>query len=113
MPMEHWKITEEKVQAAVQRIIEIAKPISIILFGSYVWKKIGPDSDLDILIVVDDGVENCRAESVRIRRELRNISMAFDILVIRQSDLDRVADVPGLIYETVLKEGEIVYEEAA
>jgi predicted nucleotidyltransferase len=31
-----WQITPEKVQVVVQRLIQIARPKKIILFGSYV-----------------------------------------------------------------------------
>jgi predicted nucleotidyltransferase len=31
-----WQITPEKVQMVVQRLIEVASPKKIILFGSYV-----------------------------------------------------------------------------
>lgn len=111
--MEPWQITEEKVRAAIRRIVEVGRPISVILFGSYVRGQVGPNSDLDILVVVGEGVENCRRESVRIRKALRGISMPIDILVVRQQDLQELADTPGFIYASVLREGEVVYEKAA
>ena len=108
-----WEITEEKVQAAVRRIAEASNPISVILFGSYTRGQIGPNSDLDILVVVDDSVENCRQESVRIRKALKGISMPMDIIVVRRRDSDKFAAAPGLIYALALKEGKVVYEKAA
>lgn len=111
--MYSWQITEEKVQRAIQRIVEVAQPLSIILFGSYVRGQTGLNSDLDILIVVSEEVKNCRRESVRIRKTLRDISMPMDILVIRAQELRELVDVPGLIYSTIMKEGRIIYEKAA
>lgn len=111
--MEPWQITKDKVQAAIQRIVEVSKPLSIILFGSYIRGQVGPNSDLDILVVVSEDVKNCRQESVRIRRALRGISMPMDILVIPQQKLNQLRDVPGLIYTTALREGRVVYEKAA
>jgi predicted nucleotidyltransferase len=111
--MEPWCITEEKVQAAIQKIVEVSKPLSIVLFGSYVRGQVGPNSDLDILVVVNENVKNCRQESVRIRRALKGISMPMDILVIPHHKLKRLKHVPGLIYATALREGKIVYEKAA
>lgn len=111
--MERWQITKEKVQSVIRKIVEVSQPTSIILFGSYVRGLIGPNSDLDILVVVNDRTRNCRRESVRIRKTLRDISMPMDILVVRNRDLKELRDVPGLVYETVLKEGKVVYERAA
>ncbi len=111
--MEPWRITEEKIQAAIQRIVEVSQPISIILFGSYVRGQVGPNSDLDILVVVGGDVKNCRQESVRIRKALKGISMPMDILVIPSHRLDQFRDIPGLIYATALREGKVVYENAA
>jgi predicted nucleotidyltransferase len=39
----------------VRRIVEIAQPRRIILFGSAVRDDMRPDSDIDILVVVPDG----------------------------------------------------------
>jgi predicted nucleotidyltransferase len=86
-----WLITEDKVQAAVDRIVEAGRPRSVILFGSYARGESRPGSDLDILVIVDDSVANTRAESVRLRRALRGISMPVDIVVIRYADLQRLA----------------------
>jgi predicted nucleotidyltransferase len=60
-------ITPEKVQTALQKITEVSKPRKLILFGSYVSGETHPNSDLDVLIVTKEDVENPRKESARIR----------------------------------------------
>jgi uncharacterized protein len=105
-----WEITPQKVQAAVDRIVETARPLRIILFGSYVRGQVHRNSDLDILVVADDPVENPRQESVRIRRALRGIGMPMDILVVADHRLRELADAPGLIYREALREGKVVYD---
>ncbi len=112
-PSVPWLITEEKVQAAVERIVDASHPYAVILFGSYVRGEATPGSDLDLLVVADDSVEHCRRESVRLRRVLRGISMPVDIVVVRRKDrkdLERFKNTPGLIYENALKEGKVAYE---
>ena len=88
---ELWSVTEAKVRAAVERIVAQARPQAVILFGSYARGVTGPNSDLDVLVIVDDSVANCRAESVRLRRALRGISMPIDIIVARRSDVRTAA----------------------
>ena len=105
-----WLITEDKVRDAINRIVAVGRPRSVILFGSYARGESRPGSDLDILVIVDDSVANTRAESVRLRRALRGISMPVDIVVVRHADLQRLAVTPGLLYEHALREGRRAYE---
>jgi uncharacterized protein len=46
-----WQITPEKVQAVLQRLIQIGRPKKIILFGSYVRGDATRNSDLDVPVV--------------------------------------------------------------
>jgi len=108
-----WVVTPEKVQAAIQRIIEISRPKRLILFGSFVSGKTGEHSDLDVLVVSADESIDPRKESVRIRRELRGVLMPMDILVVPEGRLRELADAPGLIYREILRTGRVVYESAA
>lgn len=105
-----WTITPQKVQSAIEKIIEVSKPRKLILFGSYSQGKIDLNSDLDVLVVTGDKIENFRKESVRIRRALKGIIMPLDILVISENRLEQMVKVPGLIYQEAIKHGKIVYE---
>jgi predicted nucleotidyltransferase len=105
-----WLVTPEKVHAIVGRLIEMAHPKQIILFGSYARGKITEDSDLDVLIVAGDEVENTRRESVRLRGALKEIEMPIDIVVVRESTFQKLSDTPGLIYEEARRTGLLVYE---
>lgn len=105
-----WEVTPKKVQAAIDKIVETAQPRRIILFGSYVKGRMHRDSDLDVLVIADDPVENPRRESVRIRRALRGIGMPMDILVVADRRLRELCETPGLIYREALKEGKVVYD---
>lgn len=105
-----WQVTPEKVDTAIQRIIEVGNPLKVILFGSFVEGKTDRNSDIDILIVTRDDVKNPRKESVRIRRLLRGISMPMDILAIPQQQWNQVKNQPGLIYREAETKGRVVYE---
>src|SRR2546422_9374176 len=85
-----WAVTPEKVEAVVQRLIAVAKPHKIILFGSYVRGQVNRDSDLDVLVVTDDSVSNPHAESVRLRESVRDIAVPMDILVIPSREYERL-----------------------
>lgn len=105
-----WAITPEKVEAVVRRLVELADPVRIVLFGSYVRGTVHPDSDLDVLVVTDDARVRPRAESIRLRRALRDINMPMDILVVSHADLDRLRHRWDLVYHEACETGKIVYE---
>jgi len=105
-----WEVTPEKVEAAVRKIIEVSQPLKLILFGSYVRGKADINSDLDILVITPNDIENPRKESVRIRRALRGISMPMDIVVVPQAKWEELKDLPGLLYREALMKGKVVYE---
>jgi len=105
-----WAITPEKVQAAIQKIIETSQPRKLILFGSYASGNMHPNSDLDVLVITGNEIENPRRESARIRRALKGIVMSIDILVVSENKLKELASTPGLIYREAIKNGKVVYE---
>jgi predicted nucleotidyltransferase len=106
-----WAVTPEKVEAVVQRLITVARPRKIILFGSYVRGEEDRDSDLDVLVVTDDRVTNPRAESVRLRDAVDDIDMPMDILVVPESEFNPLRNMPGLIYREACEHGKVAYEQ--
>ena len=108
-----WAVTSQKADAVVRRLIEVARPQKIFLFGSYVRGAVNRDSDLDILVVVDDSVENPHAESARLRRSVRDISMPMDILVVPAGEYERLRHRWDLIYHEATENGRLVYERPA
>jgi len=92
----------------VKRIIEEVHPLRIILFGSAATGEIGPDSDVDLLIVMPDGVHRRRTAQL-LYRKIRGIDVPFDVIVATPTDLEKHKDNIGLIYRTILQEGKEVY----
>ena len=48
------------VDEAVRRILVVSKPRRVILFGSAARGEMGPDSDLDMLVIVPEGTHRRR-----------------------------------------------------
>ena len=96
----------------MKRLIEVAAPRKLYLFGSFVRDETNTDSDLDLLVVVDDSVIAPRRESLRLRQALRGIHMPFDVLVVTESFFNAHRDSPGLIYREIVETGRLVYERA-
>ncbi|MGH9427717.1 MAG: nucleotidyltransferase domain-containing protein [Terriglobia bacterium] len=101
----------KKVDELVQRIVEIAYPLRVILFGSAARGEMGPHSDLDILVVMPDGVHR-RKTAQEIYRHLWGFGFAKDIVVVTESDVREYASNPYLIIKGALEEGKELYHAA-
>ena len=68
-------------------------------------------SDIDLL-VVEDEVDDVRAESVRLRTVLGDLGHPVDVLVIRSDRFDKTKDLIGGIAYPANRYGIVLYEAA-
>lgn len=92
----------------VRRIVEIAQPEKIILFGSAALGRMGPDSDIDLLIV-KDGVDAFDLMGL-IYKNLYGVDAAVDAIVVSSADVERYKDSHALVIKPALQEGQVIYE---
>jgi predicted nucleotidyltransferase len=95
----------------VECVARVAEPERIILFGSGARGTMGPDSDIDLL-VIKSGKFNYWRLMNRIRHELPGTA-AVDIVLARSEDVERYRDTHCLVYSPALREGKIVYDSQA
>ena len=103
-------LTTSDVEDVVRRIVEVAQPEKIILFGSAARGEMSRHSDLDIL-VVKWGADHWGL-SGRIRRALRGVNAAVDLVVATPENIERYKDSHPLVYKPALREGRVVYDAA-
>ena len=102
------KVDQKLIDTVVQRIVETAHPLRIILFGSAATGSMGPDSDLDLLVVVPDGVHR-RRTAQQIYRRLSRLGIPKDIVVATESDIRQHKDNPSLVLFQALAHGKELY----
>jgi predicted nucleotidyltransferase len=107
-PLSQEAVMAEVVPELTRRIVAAVHPLRIVLFGSAARGEMGSDSDLDVLVVVANGVDTNQA-SKDIYRGLRGLCFATDVLVIRVGDLLMHGDDPGMVYCQALMEGRELY----
>ena len=100
-------IKKEILDEIIRRIVEVAQPEKIILFGSATRKEIGPSSDVDLL-VVKSGVHRRRLAQA-IYMNLFGVGIAVDVVVVTPEDIEKYKDSFALVIEPALREGEVVY----
>ena len=98
----------QAIDQLVEKVVEASHPLKIILFGSATRGELGPDSDIDLLVVMPEGTHR-RQTAQHLYRQIRGLGVSFDILVATPDDLETHKDNIGLIYQTVLREGKQVY----
>lgn len=104
-------IDDKVIEEIVQRILAVAKPDKIILFGSAATGQMTRDSDIDLLIVEPDPSDQ-RNEYVRIIKALWDLEYPFDILFIATQWFEDSKDVIGGIAYPASKYGKVIYEAA-
>ena len=94
----------------IRRVVEVAQPVRIVLFGAAARGEMTRHSDVDLLIVKDspDALELM----VRIYRRLRGVGVPVDAIVVSPDDVARYRDSLALIIKPALREGRTVYEAA-
>lgn len=92
----------------VGRIVEVAEPERIILFGSAARGDAGHDSDIDLL-VIKDGADALELMA-RIYGRLRGVGAAVDAIVVSPEDVERYKDSHALIIKPAVQDGIVVYD---
>jgi len=93
----------------VRRIVEVAEPDRIILFGSAARGEMGPHSDLDLLVIKAGPIHRGRLTE-RIYMRLLGVGQAVDVVVVTPEDVERYRDAHCLVIEPALREGKVIYE---
>jgi predicted nucleotidyltransferase len=97
-----------RIDDMVRRIVRKFQPEQVILFGSHARGEAGPDSDVDLLVVMDfEG--SALDKRVDLRQALQHIPVPKDIIVSRPADFDWRKDVIGTIEWPAAREGKVLY----
>ncbi len=112
--MKNYQSTPDKelLDAITERIVSVANPVKIILFGSAAEERMGRDSDIDLLVVVPDNIHR-RNTAKSIYRKLSGMGFSKDIVVVTEGDLEQYKGNPGMVIHPALKHGRELYNVAA
>jgi uncharacterized protein len=101
---------ESMISEAGRRLAAAAPGAKVILFGSRARDEARPDSDLDLLVIEPGEVLKRRAESARLRRELRGLDVALDVIVVSARQAEGWGHFKGSMLNEALPEGRILVE---
>ena len=99
----------EYLPTLTARIVAHCDPLRIILFGSFARGEAGPDSDIDLLVVLPE-VADKRQAAIDIRRKLADLPVGKDIIVTTPDEIQRRGNLVGSLLRPALREGKVLYE---
>ncbi len=99
---------QETINETLKRIVHIARPRQVILFGSGSTEQWTPESDLDFLVIVRGPVHR-RKLAQEIYRNLHGIRVPVDVVVATEDDVQAYGDQVGSILKSALAEGKEIY----
>ena len=102
------KLDQRLLDELVRRVVDAVRPRRIILFGSGAGGKLGPHSDLDLLVVMPDGVHRRRTARA-VYKSLGGLGFAKDVVVVTESDLQQFGQNPSLVIFPALQQGKELY----
>ncbi len=91
-------------------VVAYFRPRRVIAFGSHARGAAGPDSDYDLLVVVDDDTPPSKVTLAAGFEARRGYRKPADVVPIRESTFRRRARIPGTLCYAAAREGVVVYE---
>ena len=93
----------------LRRIIEVAQPEKVILFGSAARGDEDSHSDLDVLVITSHPVHRGHLTE-EIYMNLFGVGQAVDVIVATSEDIEKYKDSPYMVFQPALNEGRVLYE---
>lgn len=106
--MSLW-IDERLLEEIVRRIVAVADPGRIILYGSAATGQMTEESDVDLLVLEDGPPPSPWKERSRIREALQDLGHPFDVLVMATERFEETKDVIGGMAFAPHKYGKVIY----
>ncbi len=104
------RIPQKAIDDVVRQIVEKFRPHKIILFGSYARGDFRPESDVDLLVVMETPLKEVR-QAIEICQHIE-YDFGMDLLVKTPQVLaERIALGDSFLRE-IVRDGKVVYESA-
>jgi predicted nucleotidyltransferase len=108
MSPESAGVSWETARAMVDRLVERFAPERVIVFGSLARGEAGPDSDIDLLVVMP--LRGTRRETaVALLRALADFPVPTEVVVLTPSELEATRDLVGAIAYPAVREGRTLH----
>jgi predicted nucleotidyltransferase len=105
-------IDKKTIEEVKNRLVKTYNPIEIYVFGLYAWGTPNEDSDLDLLIVIDESNEKSYARTRVGHGELYGLCISKDLIVYTKEEFEKVSNNITTLGYKIKKEGKLIYARA-
>lgn len=102
------RIPQRAIDDVVRQIVRRFRPEKIILFGSYAYGQPRPESDVDLLVVLETSLKETE-EAVHICQAL-DYHFGLDLIVYTPANLARRLKLGDPFLREILSQGKVLYE---
>jgi predicted nucleotidyltransferase len=110
-PNNHRRIPAREIRAVAKKIAARFQPEKIILFGSYAYGKPKPESDVDLLVVMETALRE-RQQRLEISRALSPRPFPLDVIVRTPSQIERRLALGDSFIREITDQGKVLFERA-
>lgn len=107
---ERRRIPMGAIRAVVEQIAGEFQPEKIILFGSYAHGQPRPESDVDLLVVMDTPLRS-RQQRLEISRALSPRPFPLDIIIRTPKQLEERIAMGDLFLLEIMTKGKVLHEQ--
>lgn len=98
----------ETLEEIIRRIVQVAQPERIILFGSAARGDMGPHSDVDLLVIKSGEFDQSRLVG-DIYMHLHGVGQAVDVILVTPEQVEQYRNTHCLVIAPALQEGREIY----
>jgi predicted nucleotidyltransferase len=93
-------------------LIKTYNPVEIYIFGSYAWGNPDEESDLDLLVVIDEFTKDWHQTLVDGHRALAKINFSKDLLVYSKKQFEEFSKDQSRFSYKIKNKGKLIYARA-
>jgi len=97
------------IEEVRRRLVQSLHPERIVLFGSHAWGVPGPDSDLDLLVIVAESDLPPHKRAQAAYRSLAGLGVPCDVIVHTRAEVELLDRVPTSLTHRALREGRVLH----
>jgi hypothetical protein len=96
--------------ALLDPVVAYFNPRRVIVFGSFARGEAGPDSDIDLLVIVDDDTPPDKVTLKAGYQSRKSYREPADVIPVRERIFQRNSRIAGTLSRAAVLDGVVVYE---
>lgn len=105
-------ISATTIEEVKKRLVATYNPVEIYIFGSYAWGKPEEDSDLDLLVVIDEYKKDHYKTVSDGYKSLDGLGIYKDIIVYTKKEFDTACADTSTLCNKIMNKGRRIYAKA-